>query len=624
MFLGRITLSTLAYVAWTVATTSGVGREKPAFLFGQSAISDAPFTTFDWWPFDNLETSIIPSPSLVSSDLSSLPAIITSSASSSSHTPPSPSPSIVDITALPPATTNAPHPRIRTKDNLKPFSLAPLFAFAGLLFGALVGWFVFSSYNRWVARSDPVTIIPGPPYVPVRGADERAGSDRRQLLDDVEGSPSKHTRHGAKYSSYSVGRGLLGRIPSSRFYKPLPSMTQERTKPGSSEKSFTWPSLPDPPLFTPPHSRTTTNTSTKSTQIPATIPDDPFAAVESNSTGTDKIPQTVVVASRTSTRSTFARTSRFSEMWSDDEGDQGTVVASSFNMTNSTEGDSEVRTGLLKKIRSKSRSAKGKKRGEESANSAVEPASPVKETSWRKGSWKFPWIPGSPSVKRDSFTTVPARTSSPRSQSFKTPESSPRKPSYARSGEGFRLVDTSVLPASPPTLTSPRWESELFLNPRAAGVPGTPTPKRKMTSRVMNGARRDEEWNDLDILVADSASLSSPLLGESEHSNENHDLPTHDSRPEPGRRLSTASISTISEFPGRPPPRRTPAERFHARQSALDRVDEIIQRSRSQTSVANVAVNPGKPTSDGVEIRRFGRGGKKFGNDGIEQRLLES
>ena len=609
MHLGRIAVPILTCVGWVVAMDPGVVRqERTTFLFGQSSTSPSdPLSTFDWWPFDDddFETSLLSQPGLTSSGLSRLPATATSFISSSPT--PAPSPSIIDITALPPAATNAPRPRILTRQNLKPFSLAPLFAFAGLFPGALVGWLVFSSYERWVAKSDPVVFVPGPAYIPVRRIDERVDGGRGQSASDVEGSPSKHTRHGTPYSSYSVGRGLLGRIPSSKFYQPLPSITQERTKTGSSGKSLAWSSLRTSSFS---HPRAATNNSIKSTQTATAVSDDPFTLIRDNSTVADTKSQTVVVASRTSTRSTFAHASRFGEMWSEDEEDQDAVVVSPSSTTHLTEGG-EMRTGLLK-IRSTSKSAKGAKQDKRSTSGASESASP------RKGSWNFPWISGSPSVKPDSYTAMPAKTSSPRSQSFRTPESSPRKHSYVRSDDNVRFVDTSVLPASPPTLTSPRLESEFFLSAMLFDVPRTPTPKRKRSSRAVNGARRDEERNG--ALIADTISPLSPQLGEY---NESHNLVTRNSRAGPSRRISTASTSTISEFPGDPPPKRTPAERFYARHSALDKVDEIIQRSRSQNSVANVTTRPEEPGLGAVGDRRFGRVGRNFGNGGIEQRLFE-
>ena len=75
-------------------------------------------------------------------------------------------------------------------------------------------------------------------------------------------------------------------------------------------------------------------------------------------------------------------------------------------------------------------------------------------------------------------------------------------------------------------------------------------------------------------------------------------------------------MSTIAEFPGDPPRKRTPAERFHARHSALDKVEEIVQRSRSQTSVVGASAGA-------VEDRRLGRAGRDFESGGIEQRLFE-
>jgi len=475
----------------------------------------------------------------------------------------------------------------------------------GLLLGAFVGWLVFNLYEQWAAKSAAVALIPGPAYVPVEHIDERADGGRRGSLGDVEGSPSKHTRHGTPYSSYSVGRGFLGRIPSSRFYKPLPLATQERTKTISSDKSFVWPSLPSSSRPSSSHWPAKTTSSTRSTATP----DDPFASTRNNSTGMDMTP---VVVSRTSTRSTFAHASRFGEMWSDhEEEDQDSVVVSSPGSSHRAEGEGEMRAGPLK-MRSKSKSAKGKKREEKSMSGANELDSPAKETSPRKSSWNLHRISGSPSMKPDSYTAVPVRTSSPRSQSFRTPESSPRKPSYVLSSEKVRFVDRSILPASPPTLTSPRLESEFFVSAIIFDPPSTPTPKRTRSPRVVTGFRTDEEWSDTDTLPLGATPLPSPKFGEAERSHEDHSPTKYDSRPEPVRRLSTASVSTISEFPGDPPPKRTPAERFYARHSALNKVEEILQKSRSQTGIANATMSPGRLTLDTVEEdKQFGRVGRE-------------
>jgi hypothetical protein len=430
-------------------------------------------------------------------------------------------------------------------------------------------------------------------------------------VGNVEGSPSKHTRHGTAYSSYSVGRGLLGRIPSSRLYAPLPMITQQRTKTTSSEESFGWPLLPGSSRPTPSHSRTTTTSSTNSTQLATMIPDDPFMSTPNRSTGMDTVSRGVVPVSRTSTRSTFAHASRFGEMWSGDEEDRDSDIVAPSSPTNTAE-EGEARIGLLKKIKSKSKFAKRKKQDEKSTSCTGELAPTVKDASPGKKSWNFPWT--SP-AKPDSYTVVPTRASSPRSQSFRTPESSPRKPSHARLNEKVRSVDTSILPASPPTLTSPRLESEFFLGSMVFDVPGTPTPKRTRSSRLATSLIRDEERDDTLPVVTTPRSPS--RLNEFERSYEIRTPTKRDSRPGPSRGLSTASMSTISEFPGDSPRKRTPAERFYARHSALDKVEEIVQRSRSQTSVVGASVGAVE------EDRRFGRAGREFESGGIEQRLFE-
>ena len=610
MHLGNVALPFFICAGRFVAVALAVARQDTmTSLFIDASAPGASPTTFDWWPYDDLWDSLVPQPFLASTSSSQTPVMTTSSLLPS-QTPLPPPLSIVDITALPPSTTNVPRPRVRTKENVKPFSLAPVFVIAGLVLGILVGLPTFNSYKRWVAKRAAVPLLPGPAYVPVNRVYERMDSNRSEPASDVHGSPSKHTRHGTPYSSYSAGRGLLGRIPSSRFRTSPPSATQQKTKPTGSEKSFAWPSLPDPSRSTSSQSRSVTRDSTKSTRVGSVIPDDPFT-----STGTETKSPTVVAASRTSTRSTFANASRFGEMWSDEEQNETSVVISPVSPILPAEGEGEVKTGLFKKMRSKPKSVKRKQREEGPMSGTSESAPVAKESSPRKGSWNFPWVTGSPSVKPESYTTVPARTSSPHSRSFRTPESSPRKPSYVRSSENVRTVDTSVLPASPPTLTSPRLESEFFLNPMVFEV------QRVRSSRTASRPGRGEERNDTDIM--DGTSPSSPHPGGSGRPNDGHSSAEHGSGPGPIGVLSATSVSSgVSEFPGDSPPKRSAAERFYARRSALDKVEEIIQRSRSQTNVATMS--PGRPVLGTVEEgRQFGRAGREFESGGIEQRLFE-
>ena len=147
-------------------------------------------------------------------------------------------------------------------------------------------------------------------------------------------------------------------------------------------------------------------------------------------------------------------------------------------------------------------------------------------------------------------------------------------------------------------------------------VPGTPTPKRKRLSQPGTGLRRGTGQFNADALAITSPS---PHLRDFERSHESRTPSKRDSRPGPSRHISTASVSTISEFPGEAPRKKTPAERFYARRSALDKVEEIIQRGRSQTNLANAGVGP--PASG--EDRRSGHVGKEFKSSGIEQRLFE-
>jgi len=69
----------------------------------------------------------------------------------------------------------------------------------------------------------------------------------------------------------------------------------------------------------------------------------------------------------------------------------------------------------------------------------------------------------------------------------------------------------------------------------------------------------------------------------------------------------------ISEFPSDPPPKKTPAERFYARHSTLNKVREIIQKNRSQTGLAIATMSPSRLTLDTAEEdERLGCVGREF------------
>jgi len=59
--------------------------------------------------------------------------------------------------------------------------------------------------------------------------------------------------------------------------------------------------------------------------------------------------------------------------------------------------------------------------------------------------------------------------------------------------------------------------------------------------------------------------------------------------------------------------RRECQQRFYARHSALNKVEEIVQESRSQTGLAIATMSPGRLMLDTAEEdERFGRVGREF------------
>ena len=176
------------------------------------------------------------------------------------------------------------------------------------------------------------------------------------------------------------------------------------------------------------------------------------------------------------------------------------------------------------------------------------------------------------------------------------------------------MVDTSVLPASPPTLTSPRLGSEFFLRGTIFDASGTRKLQPMRSPRVVTGFRR------FDTDVPDVEPPSFPGPSESECLNEDGTPTNLRSSPGPGR---DPSATSISQFPGDPPPKRSTAERLYARRSALGKVEEVVQRSKGQTNVGDALVSPERRGLGTVEGgRQLGRIGKGFESGGEIVRIL--
>ncbi|KAH9942811.1 hypothetical protein B0H21DRAFT_710141 [Amylocystis lapponica] len=257
-------------------------------------------------------------------------------------------------------------------------------------------------------------------------------------------------------------------------------------------------------------------------------------------------------------------------------------------------------------------------------------ASPVREPP--ASSWRTPWSSPTKQLAEDKFTALPTRRSiaEKRVSPFSTPAMASRTTTPISAIPQMTRVDSSILPLSPPRITSPPLESQLFFGPigtdfgstpsldlRMPGEPGGPlgegSPEAGVKARNKLRTQREPP-----LLPFPSSSDTSPYRNRLKKPAANDTSAADldgDVRPAPPVSRSP-SCSGISG-------RLSAAERYHARQSVHDKVEEILSHSWSQRDMSSESL-VGSTTRFGALVHDSPAGGG--GGDGatgtsIHQRL---
>lgn len=231
---GRTTLPLIAaHTAYgeNVHTHTHDRRDQPSDILNSEikVLIDAPLSvptsSIDWWPYPpwgqstvsltssgSATSSISPSPvAVVSVNLTASTTLsleVTSSVSSSISSSTTQGATATSTASSPPATSLPSRPEVNAAkhSSFNLLYLIPVFVVVGLVLGALSGLLGYRWYLRRLARkgsnggsNSKATLIPGPPYVPMRDMGHSAGGTQEATLNAV-GSPSKHTRHGAPHA----------------------------------------------------------------------------------------------------------------------------------------------------------------------------------------------------------------------------------------------------------------------------------------------------------------------------------------------------------------------------------------------------------------------------------------
>ena len=569
--------------------------------------------------------------------------------------------SLIHISALPAATTSiGKHVRLRNVKSFNAAYLAPLFAVIGVALGALCGWILihFHRYKqRRRGRSD--SLEPGPEYTPP----PETGSEATSTINGTVNEDT--TAINSRASSFLGGKRLGRRNPSSSSI----ISRQDSKKGGWVHRVLTTgrkedPSLPnnhlrhandrisalaeaDPFLTTPQISRPTSSIGSGPPTPPgelvsqarallASSPISPESAFDYDeweripyeSLRHQSIRRGIVERLKQGQRFRVGHKRTDSDLNVDEvkalSSDGYSPVSAIYDSPQRSR--SLVRSGSVGRmpVPEKSTSAPGFRIVDEDVGSRDESG------SWK---WALPWAASSkkPSVE-DRLSPVPVRRSVTEKRSPRGSPSHSRTPSSLGNysdeklnEEILRRVDASVLPASPPMLTSPPLQAQLFFGPIPESIPVLDV---HADGRHMNHQLRRpigsppsplEEPNKLHTsrepppLPYPSSDRSSPYRNKLTKS------PPHNDADRKPTRSRSPSVD------GRGPQSRSLAERRAMRHGAINRVEEILARSWSQREMRGEKP-PGSPTMFGAlpssPVSQKGEwGGDVLG--GIEERLAQ-
>ncbi|KZT65535.1 hypothetical protein DAEQUDRAFT_731360 [Daedalea quercina L-15889] len=278
----------------------------------------------------------------------------------------------------------------------------------------------------------------------------------------------------------------------------------------------------------------------------------------------------------------------------------------------------------------------GRLMGARSLEEGSDVGTPARENpAWK---WIASWSPSPTIHTEDSYTALPVRRSpAKRSGPVAIAPSLSRTDEYPSVLPPITRVDSSILPSSPPQVMSPPLHSRLFFSdfgstpsldlqvPKEQGNetrPATATPERRLNR--LHTKREPEP------LPFPSTSGSSPYRGKLKKPHHDHGV----SSP----MLSSPELVSLHHPQHAPVLPASPsdggqvyAERLLARQSALDKVGEIVSRGLSQRDLASltgddgrrVKLDPLPSLADNRITRMEARDGVSSAamGQGIEQRL---
>lgn len=586
----------------------------------------------NWWPYpaysqwgsassaSSQPTDVMSIPALTSLNAvvgvttdtaSSLPALAvtptssTDTATSTTQPAATSSASMITITALPPAASPGRQYNRPSASSFNIIYLSPLFALAGAIAGAIVAWLLLRLIRR--RRNIRASKLKaGPAYAPTQSSDDHSNAE----------SLSEPTRSflGRRGVIQPSTRGsLLSKASSKRSNWLVRALSSHRRELAAAHDDHV-PSDPE-----------------VGHDSVAQQEDDPFL-----------VPSTVTTPSRARSVANAARPSpsRFREILRSPE------VLSEDEELDSAPWDTlrhkSIRRGILERLQDGPQPRRGHQRsdsdvtvealrGEQSKYLMVPPLTGASASRGRSstggrsgsevltppgssgpgfriveedpendasssifsGGWRSPWTSTSGKRAEDHLTALPLRRSSPdkrRSPSVASYsvdlQSTPSKTRYPVEKFPFKRVDSAVLPSSPPLVSSPPLEAQLFFRSISPGFEAAPN--------LELGAPSSSQDTD-----TESGDRATGRKHNKLHTHRSPPVLPYPSSPQYARtpkRLTKSAAHSTSPDKARsaratPARAQSPAERFNRRHGALDKVNQILAESWSARDLRGEAVN---------------------------------
>lgn len=621
--------------AQPTSTTALHGRQDP----GPTDAPDLTTTSMDWGPYpayqswgENTATSIT-DPATLSPATSFMAAVSLTTVNdaatglpSTTISDPTATVSLIHITALPAAKTPRRVLKRPARSSFNIAYLAPLFAVIGIAAGMLLTWLIFflSRGRGFNFRSHSSIFQPGPKYAPP----SVAASDGARGTSDVEEASSSHFLGGKRQSRKSsrdpgLSRGTsakprwLQRGVSKQKREGVASSSAPRAN-GPAEPSDAVFYMEDDPFLAPPsdslHSSPSSRISDRVSAVRSPFDGDVFSDREDDDAPYDtlhhkSIRRNILDRLKYGSHYRGGHKKADSDVRVDDltagGGEYSTVPLNDGRTTSQI--SSSARDGCPLPISNNIASGPGFRIVQEDTEA-------MQSGNLLGLNWTLPWIAAPDKLNADDkFTALPSRRNvaermlSPSSSKSTTTSSAPSKDAFADQRTvqtSITRLNSSVLPTSPPRVTSPPLEAQLFFGaipPKFGNTPQLDFVFKEVTyspgpASPCNGSSRSKTKKL-------QSRRGPPLL------------------PFPGGGKSSPYTNRLTKTPTLSPSAHArsvtsvPASPTKERHVALDRVDEIVAKSWGARDLRGED-RVGSPTMFGAVTQ------SERPPEGIEQRLL--